>query len=123
MHFTPIDDDSDEEDNNRVSATFQKTPLLKYDADYLPDKLYLKNKNFLYSLNNPSISDVETDTNTNPITSNGNNLSSPSADPSSTAQFQPSPSSRSPSPNPVANNAAKNMFVLSEIRYKSCRES
>lgn len=107
VHFTPIDDDSDEEDNNRVSATFQKTPLLKYDADYLPDKLYLKNKNFLYSLNNPSISDVETDTNTNPITSNGNNLSSPSADPSSTAQFQPSPSSRSPSPNPVANNAAK----------------
>ncbi|ODV82088.1 ethanolamine kinase [Suhomyces tanzawaensis NRRL Y-17324] len=28
-------------------------------ADFTPDKLYLKNKNLLYSLNNPSLSDVE----------------------------------------------------------------
>lgn len=29
------------------------------DADFTPDKLYLKNRNLLYSLNNPSLSDVE----------------------------------------------------------------
>ncbi|KAI5958137.1 hypothetical protein CANMA_004291 [Candida margitis] len=114
VHFTPIEDDSDEEDNNRVSETFQNTPLLKYDADYLPDKLYLKNKNLLYSLNNPSISDVETDTNTNSTTvshSNGHNLSTPSAEVNTSAQSQsqsqPSPTSRSPSPNPSGNASVK----------------
>ncbi|KAK6458448.1 ethanolamine kinase [Scheffersomyces xylosifermentans] len=31
------------------------------DADFTPDKMYLKNRNLLYSLNNPSLSDIELD--------------------------------------------------------------
>ncbi|KAI5955991.1 hypothetical protein KGF57_003477 [Candida theae] len=99
VHFRPIGEDSDEEDGNKISDTFRNTPLLKYDADYLPDKLYLKNKNFLYSLNNPSVSDAETDTNANQTLSNGHNLLSPSA--GSSLDTEPSPTSRSPSPSPV----------------------
>lgn len=98
VHFRPIDDDSDEEDDKK-SKIFQKTPLLKYDADYLPDKLYLKNKNFLYSLNNPSNSDIETEANTSQASPISNHLLAPGADPIS--QLEQSATSRSPSPSPV----------------------
>ena len=111
IHFTPIDDESEDEGNGRLAETFPKMPLLKYDADYLPDKLYLKNKNFLYSLNNPSGSDVETETNTSQTNSNWKTLA-PSADTSATTQSQPSPTSRSPSPLPNA--------VADETPQKTC---
>ena len=56
-------------------------------ADFTPDKLYLKNKNLLYSLNNPSISDVEVENN-NSNNTNGSSIPSTSKD-----SYTPSPSS------------------------------
>ncbi|KAI5960795.1 uncharacterized protein KGF55_004365 [Candida pseudojiufengensis] len=88
VYFEPIEDESEEDEDirNNIADTFKKISIVKDDSDYLPDKLYLKNKNFLYSLNNPSVSDVETDTNNNNNTStinssgtysNGNTLELP----------------------------------------------
>lgn len=44
---------------------FDNTNLLSDVSDFTPNKLYLSNKNLLYSLNNPSISDVEDSNNGN----------------------------------------------------------
>ena len=66
--------DDEDEDNNSHNGNNITTPHITINdlhheaiedhADFTPDKLYLKNKNLLYSLNNPSISDVEVENNT-----------------------------------------------------------
>ncbi|KAI5950162.1 hypothetical protein KGF54_005310 [Candida jiufengensis] len=114
VHFEPIEDYSnDEDDLNQISNTFKKISIIKDDSDYLPDKLYLKNKNLLYSLNNPSVSDVETDTinnnnnHSNSTNSNGNTLEIPSSKNNSitdTSSNFSNSESQSPSPIEKSNN-------------------
>ncbi|RCK65292.1 Ethanolamine kinase 1 [Candida viswanathii] len=58
--------------------------IIKDHADFTPDKLYLKNKNLLYSLNNPSISDAEGD-NSVPSTTTTKDSPSPSSTPPSSS--------------------------------------
>ncbi|CAX40669.1 choline kinase, putative [Candida dubliniensis CD36] len=78
---------------------------IKDHADFTPDKLYLKNKNLLYSLNNPSISDVEVEnsnSNNNNTTTNGSSIPSTSKD-----SYSPSPSS-SPSSSSLSTPSLNN---------------
>ena len=93
----PITASSIEDSEDTLTSNNGYFPeIVKDHADFTPDKLYLKNKNLLYSLNNPSISDVE-----------GEN-----SVPSSTNKDSPSPSSSPPSSsNSLMNDEQKDGIV------------
>lgn len=91
IHFTPLDDSQLEQGQEAAQNALKTANLMKIDASYLPDKLYLKNKNRLYNLNN--LSDLESET-------NGTGLMPPQ----SQSQSQPQSQSQSYlSPNAQAN--------------------
>ncbi|KAK6201599.1 ethanolamine kinase [Scheffersomyces amazonensis] len=58
VHCVPINSFNSFSDN---FIALDNTSKQNDEADFTPDKLYLKNKNLLYSLNNPSLSDLELD--------------------------------------------------------------
>ncbi|KAI3404773.2 hypothetical protein KGF56_002403 [Candida oxycetoniae] len=138
VHFTPIEKDENEgrDDNTDSSVVialenerlpfnvnvFKNGIASKVDADFLPDKLYLKNKNLLYSLNNPSTSDVETESNGNSLlvpsmsmsTSTSGTLNSDHLN--SSLPFDSKSRSRSPSPSPsppatCADNMTSSLYL------------
>lgn len=55
VHCIPIDSLSSD------SFPIDNTGKQNDESDFTPDKLYLKNRNLVYRLNNPSLSDLETD--------------------------------------------------------------
>lgn len=55
VHCIPIDS------FNSESFPIDNTSKQNDESDVYPDKLYLKNRNLVYRLNNPSLSDLETD--------------------------------------------------------------
>ena len=95
--------DDEDEDNNSHNGNNITTPHITINdlhheaiedhADFTPDKLYLKNKNLLYSLNNPSISDVEVENNNINNNNNSNNTNGSSIPSTSKDSYTPSPSS------------------------------
>ncbi|CAK9442014.1 uncharacterized protein LODBEIA_P58120 [Lodderomyces beijingensis] len=105
VHFTQIEDDPTEQETNSINHAFKTGVFLKEDADFIPDKLYVKNKNLLYSLNNPSISDVEVET-----TSNGNSLNVPST---------PATSNSNPNSNQFLGTSPPSYYANGNLRSRS----
>jgi ethanolamine kinase len=70
FHCVPID-----LVNSLTDKYFDNTNTLLDVSEFTPDKLYLRNKNLLYSLNNPSFSDVEDSNNANSSFQSASSLS------------------------------------------------
>ncbi|EGW30115.1 uncharacterized protein SPAPADRAFT_52945 [Spathaspora passalidarum NRRL Y-27907] len=107
------------EDQKQIQIQHGTASIHQVDvADFTPNKLYLKNRNLLYSLNNPSsVSDIENDTPTNNNSNNNNNNNTPAlATPDlvipSTAS---STYSRSPSPAEVETDSSSAAIYLPKL--------
>ncbi|KAL6451397.1 Etnk1 Ethanolamine kinase 1 [Candida maltosa Xu316] len=83
VNLVPITADLDDSETaTTVDQSIDREEIADH-ADFTPDKLYLKNRNLLYSLNNPTLSDVEGEPNSVPSTSK--DFPSPSTSPPSSS--------------------------------------